>query len=265
MPDLLEIQAEFARLLSSAAMPAAPNSPFVGTSWAIDPRVAVYRGNVFANARKALAAAYPIIEKLVGSEFFDGLAREYSRRSPSIAGDLNEYGQAFPEFLDTFPHVQDLPYLPDVARLEWAIHRAHYAADAVPLDLDRLAGLAPEDQGALRLRLHPACGLLTSQWPLARIWEVHRDDFTGDPRVVFDSATHHCLVHRPQWRVMVGALDAGALAFLACVQAGRSLEDCVARALAEDASFDLGPALAEWIGAAVIVDFESPASSTPSR
>ncbi len=257
MPDLLEIQSAFARLLGLAGMPAAPRSPFVGASTVVEPRVAVYRGNVFANARKALAAAYPIIEKLVGPEFFDGLAREYSRHSPSSAGDLNEYGHAFPVFLDTFPHVRDLPYLPDVARLEWSIHRAHYAADAVPLDLDRLAGLAPEAQGALRLRLHPACAVLTSQWPLARIWDVHRDDFVGDRTVAFDPMTHHCLVHRPHWRVMVGALDSGAHAFLDAVRAGRSLEESVVHALAADASFDLGPALTAWIDAAVIVDFET--------
>lgn len=257
MPDLLAAQSAFAHFLGAPSMPAVVDTPFSGAPDRIEGRLAIYRGNVFANARKALAAAYPIIEKLVGEAFFDGLAREHARRSPSTAGDLNEYGREFAEFLQAFPHAQDLPYLPDVARLEWSIHRAHYAADAAPLDLDRLAAVAPESQGALRLRLHPACAVHTSPWPLARIWEVHREDFEGDSTVAFESKAHHCLVYRPAWRVMVGSLDAGAYVFLESVRAGSCLEDCVAQALTADSSFDLGPALAAWIGAAVIVDFET--------
>jgi hypothetical protein len=257
MADLHAIQSEFARLLAHAPDAAAPGSRFVGTPPTIEPRLAVYRGNVVANARKALAAAYPIIEKLVGPEFFDGLAREYARHTPSREGDLNVLGHAFAAFLEGFPYVQELPYLPDVARLEWAIHRAHYAADAAPLDLSRFAEVSPEAQGALRFRLHPACAVLKSPWPLARIWEVHRDDFDGDPAVEFESKTHHCLVYRPAWRVMVGPLEDSAHAFLDAVRAGRALEDAVAGALAVDESFDLGPALVTWINSAVIVDFET--------
>jgi hypothetical protein len=242
-------------------MPAAAESPFAGPVAALERRLAVYRGNGAANGRKALAAAYPIVEKLVGAAFFDGLALEYARHSPSREGDLNEFGHAFAQFLAGFPPVRELPYLPDVARLEWAIHRAHYAADAEALDVLRLAEVATEEQGALRLRLHPACAVLASPWPLARIWEVHRDDFAGDREVVFDTMTHRCLVHRPAWRVMVGALDAGAHGFLESVRAGRALDDCVGQALAADASFELGAALAEWIGARVIVDFEKGAGA----
>jgi hypothetical protein len=257
MSELHAIQSEFARLLGLASTPTERELPFAGAPAAIEPRLAVYRGNVAANARKALAGAYPIVEKLVGPEFFDGLAREYARHSPSREGDLNEFGHAFAAFLEDFPHVRDLPYLPDVARLEWAIHRAHYSADAAPLDPRRLAEVAPGSQASLRLRLHPACALLTSPWPLERIWDVHRDDYTGDPAVAFESRTFRCLVHRPAWRVMVGGLDEAAHAFLESVVAGRTFEECVGGALEADASFDLAPALAAWIDARVIVDFET--------
>jgi hypothetical protein len=253
MPDLRAVQRAFARALDSDA--AADPLQFVGAAEAVATRLGIYRNNVAANHRKALVNAYPIVEQLVGAAFFDGLAREYARAHPSRDGDLNLFGSALPEFLQGFAHARSLPYLPDVARLEWAIHRAHYAADAPFLDPRRLADVPPDRQGVLRLRLHPACALLDSPWPLARIWEVHRDDYEGDPHVDFDEGPHRCLVHRPLWRVMVGKLEAGPDAFLRTTQAGEPLESCVGAALAADPAFDLGAALAAWIEARVIVDF----------
>ena len=45
-------------------------------------------------------------------------------------------------------------YLPDVAWLEWAMHAAWYAEDAVPLDRERLHGVAPDDlAGLCKLRV----------------------------------------------------------------------------------------------------------------
>lgn len=253
MVDLATTQSVFSEVLRNAAAPVDEPAVFDGAGESLAGRLALYRGNVFANARKALAVAYPVVEQLVGGEFFDGLAREYGRRSPSREGDLTVYGEGFGAFLDDFQHVRELPYLPDVARLEWAVHRAHYAADAGRFDLTGLAAMPVEMPGALRPRLHPACALLVSRWPLARIWAVHQPDHSGDRHVEFDDQFHRCLVYRPEWRVGVGELGEGEHAFLGSVSSGATLERCVDAALAVDASFDLGQALAAWIEARVIV------------
>lgn len=255
MADLATTQSVFAGVLSNAAA-RVDADVFNGTGESLAGRLALYRGNVFANGRKALAASYPVIEQLVGGAFFDGLAREYGRRSPSREGDLTGYGDGFGAFLDDFEPVRPLPYLPDVARLEWAVHRAHYAADADRLDLAVLAATPADRQGALRPRLHPACALLTSRWPSMRIWAVHQPDHAGDRQVAFDDATHGCLVYRPEWRVRVGELGLGEYAFLVSASAGATLERCVETALTADASFDLGQALAAWVEARVIVRFD---------
>ena len=54
--------------------------------------------------------------------------------------------------------------------------------------------------------LHPACAIIQSRWPLARLWEVHQRDFAGEFSVDFDVAPAAVLVHRPQFRAMVRAL-----------------------------------------------------------
>lgn len=254
MSDLATTQTDFANLLRDAMASVDAAQVFGGSAVSLAPRLALYRGNVRANARKALAAAYPVVEQLVGAEFFDGLAREYGRRTPSRDGDLTRYGDAFGAFLRDFEHVRDLPYLADVAALEWAVHCAHYAADVDRFDALQLASRADDEWATLRVRLHPACAVLVAPWPLARIWSVHQREHVGDRAVPFDDATHRCLVHRPQWRVQVGELGAGEHAFLEAALEGAMLHRCVDAAVTIDPSFDLGPALAAWIEARVIVD-----------
>jgi hypothetical protein len=213
------------------------------------PGVSVYRSNAFGNWAQALAGAYPIVRKVVGADFFEGLAREYARAYPSASGDLNEYGAGLAEFVAAFPHTQDLPYLPDVARMEWLAHRAYYAADATPFDLTRISNSNPE---SLRPRLAPGCALLASDWPLARIWTVHQHDYEGAIDVDLGAGPDRILAHRPRWRAQVRSLAPGDYRFLDMARQGKTLGEALETAVAEDSAFDAALALAGWVNAGVI-------------
>ena len=252
--ELAAQQHAFAAALASVDEARRHASAFRGTSDLVLARLAVYRGNAVAASAKALAGAYPIVAKIVGEEFFEALAREYSRRHPSLSGDLNEFGDSLAEFLEEFPHTRDLPYLPDVARMEWLVHRAHYAADAAPLDPAGLAATGEENWERLRFVLAPACSVMASRWPLGRIWEVHQDDYEGEVRVDLDAGPGRILVYRPRYRVLVGSLSGGSFRFLASAANGASLAAALDSALGEESTFDLGAALAAWIEAGVLVD-----------
>jgi uncharacterized protein len=237
MPSLLEDQ----RALAAAFMsPAATGG------------LAVYRSNVYGNWASALAGAYPIVRKIVGEAFFEGMAREYARSHPSTSGDLNEYGGRLAEFLTGFPQTQDLPYLPDVARMEWLVHRAYYAADTKPFDIALFRTTSIEECAALRLSLSPACALLASRWPLGRIWTIHQDDYVGEFAVDLGSGPDRILVHRPRWRVQVRSLAAEEYRFLESAGHGASLGEALEAAVAEDAGFEPSAALARWVDAGVI-------------
>lgn len=230
MPSLFEAQARFAGALLGSAGP---------------PGLAVYRGNAFGNWAQALESAYPIVRKIVGEEFFAALAREYAREHPSASGDLNEYGAQLGEFVAAFPHTQDLPYLPDVARMEWLAHRAYYAADAEPFSLEAVSESS-------RLALTPPCALLASEWPLARIWTVHQGDYEGEIAVDLTAGPDRVLVHRPRWRAQVRALAPGDYRFLDRAWQGTALGEALEAAVAEDPGFDPSLALAGWVDAGVI-------------
>ncbi len=256
MRELAALQAQFGAGLDAPVSEAGALELFVGEMEQVRQRLGIYRGNARANTAKAIAGAYPVIGKIVGGEFFLGLASEYHSRFPSVNGDLNEYGEAFAAFLADFPPAREIPYLADVARLEWRVHRAHYAADPGPFDPARLASVPPEREVQLRPRLHPACHVLQSAYPIARIWEVHQDAFSGEFDVEFPGSPTNALVYRPRFRVEVAQIGDAEAAFLWAALDGQTLDAALAAAQLRDASFDLGRSLSEWVKSSVIVDFK---------
>jgi len=250
LPALLELQRAFgASLLDSAELPVL--LPLLENERPAQ-RLAVYRGNLYGNCLGALAGAYPVVRAILGEGFFDAMGKEFLRAHPPGSGDLNALGRDLPQFVAAFAHTRDLPYLADVARLEWLAHRAYFAADAQDFPLSRLAGA--DDPGALRPVLAPACALLESAWPVADIWNAHKHADADPCAVDLNARPQRVLVHRPLWRVEVTRLPRGDYRFLSAAASGVALGDALEAALAEDAGFDPGSALARWVSAGAIVE-----------
>jgi uncharacterized protein len=214
-------------------------------------RIALYRGNLLAAWQKALSNVFPVTRALVGDEFFDALARVYGHACPSTSGDLNCFGDRFASFVADFEHTRSLPYLPDVAKLEWAVHCAHYAADAEPLSRGRIAGLKPQDLLASRFTLHQACTWVTSEFPIASIWLAHQPEATV---ALPDSLEHSetALVARPRWRAEVVVACKGEIAALNELRSGEPMETAIQAALDVEPAFDFVKALLRWLELALL-------------
>ncbi len=214
--------------------------------------VALYRGNLAANWRKALGNAFPVLRALVGDAFFDALARHFGRSQAHTEGDLNTLGAQLPAFLETFAPLADHPYMADVARLEWSVHRSYRAADTPALDVATLAAFAPEALDGLVLRLHPAADIHASPWAIDAIWLAHQSDagarLPHDPR-----RDSRALVCRPGWRPQVRSLDAGEYAALVALASARPLGEALEAAEAADSRFDPAKALPRWLADGVFV------------
>ena len=233
----------------------------------------VYRNNVFESLVGALKAVYPVVERLVGTGFFAYAADGYIRHHPPASGNLHDFGDSFAGFLAGFEPARALAYLPDVARLEWAWHRAFHAADRAPLALERLAAVPPEQYGQLRFRLHPSAQPIASDYPLLRIWQVNQPGYAGEaatapslargPRLdpIADAAVNladggvRLLVARPHMEVIVESLSAGDDALLRAFAAGQRFEDASAAVLAAQPDYDLAAALRRHVARGVIIDF----------
>ncbi len=227
----------------------------VGTASESAWRIDIYRNNAVSNLSSALESAYPIIVKLVGAEFFRYAAQEYISRYPSVSGDLHVFGEAFGAFLAAFPPAAQLPYLPDVARLEWLCHKAYFAADHAPLALDRLKQVAPEHYGSLQFRLNPACALFESAFPAERIWQVNQDHYTGEQTLDLSSGAATALVKREMYRVVVSALPRSEWNGLHALSTGHTFATACDAALQIDPDLDLGATLRRWVDEKILVDF----------
>ena len=143
-------------------------------------RLDVYRNTILSGLTRALRLAYPAVERLVGAEFFDGAADIFIRTHLPRTAYLDQYSDAFPEFLQGFAPAAALPYLADVARLEWAVNGALHAADETPLELAQLAAVGVEDQARISFQARASLQLLRTHYPADAIWHavLNRDDET---------------------------------------------------------------------------------------
>jgi hypothetical protein len=222
-------------------------------------RVDLYRSSIRAHWRTALASAYPVLQDLLGEAYFDTLSVAYAQAYPSQSGDLNRFGAALPAFIETYEQGPRFRYLSDLARLEWSLHLAYFAADANVLTQAEWAATRPEDLLDAKLAVHPACALIASHYAIAEIWTVHQAGgaFPAD----LESPTY-ALVVRPQWRPHLLVQCAAAHAAFDALQRGTTLNEALDQAFAIDAEFDFTSQWRAWITASAITGFQ-PATQSP--
>lgn len=198
----------------------------------VEQALGAYRGNAAAAAVRTLAASHPTLAALVGDESFAALARHHWQAEPPQRGDLGLWGEGLADFVAGRASLADEPYLPDCARLDWAVHRATRAADAAPQPAS-LQRLADDDPARLRLQLAPGAALVASAFPIASVWHAHHRDAgfagvraafaagRGETAFVWRDAAHAVQV------AAVSVLDAP---FLEALRAGHTLADALDRA-----------------------------------
>ncbi len=134
-------------------------------------RVSIYRNNIDAALTDNLANIFPVSRAIVGDEFFRQMARSYTRAHPSETGNLGDCGEHLPAFMQTMPELDCLPYLPDIARIDWDCHSSFHAEYAPVLNIDSLNSFSPDDYEHLLFTLHPAVRAVKSEFPIFDIWE----------------------------------------------------------------------------------------------
>jgi len=252
---LREIEAAFSRALLGGDERLA-SAEVLGDGLAPGARLQIYRHHVFTTLTAGLRATYPVVCRLVDERFFGYAAAQYIQSHPPHGPCLFEYGASFPEFLAAFEPCRHLRYLPDVARLEWALHDALNAEDVESLDPARLRGLTEDELPQVMLRLDPSLALLSSRWPIDRIFRVNQPE--ADPGTVVNLAAGgvYLEVRRIGHDAVFRALDRATYAFRLALAESHCFEEAAATALALDDSFDLPAAFQALFAEHLAIDFE---------
>ena len=256
MKPLADGQAAFARALRDPGLPA-PADIRRPAGALQTRRFNVHRNNFVASLIEALEATFPAVRKLVGEAFFKGSARAFIDAEPPTSPVLLLYGRGFGDFLDRFEPAGGVPYLGDVARLEWARLNAYHAADMVPARIEALAAIPRADAGDSRFVLHPSFALIRSRWPVVSLWSACSGD--GPEPDVDMARGEDAIVMRPALTVDTRIAPAGGGMFMARLQAGDTLGQAALIASGETPGFDLADHLQGLfaIGAVAAVDQSS--------
>lgn len=237
--SLVELQRRFQRALNGDAGAIEGLAPDAAR------RLAIHRTTIETGLNQTLLNAFPALARIVGAPTFMNLASGYIADAPPRHPLLSMYGRGFPAYVAAQPIAASLPYLHDVARLEWARQESFLAADAPLLDGGALDTNDAARLSALLLSVHPAMRVISSPFPIHRIWRVNQADVeTKDIPAVDMKVAEHVIVTRPADEIVTRPLSLADATLVRAVMGGATLGAAVEAAFALGPAFDVTQALA---------------------
>ncbi len=218
----------------------------VGDTIPAEARLRVYRHHVFHSLATALSATFPTVQALVGDEFFRGLARAFVASALPENPVLSDYGAGFAAFIEGYAPAGGLPYLADVARLDWALNAAFHSPAEPRLGVADLAAIPVEQLPGKSISLAPGAAVVRSVYPIDRIWAAAQPGASNDTVDLASGGARLLVLRRPDDAGFV-ALSAGETAFVEALAAGQPLEEAAALALSAEAVFDLSPTFSRML------------------
>ena len=210
MPDLAEFQRTFAKAIIGESQP---------TTSLRSQALAVYRNTSARGAIEALRASFPTVDALLGGEMFTEVALDFRREAPPTGPVLSDYGADLPAYLARQPWTSELPYLADVARLDWLWLESFLAANANMLPVTPGPGS--------RIMLHPAVRFAHLATPALTIWEAHRNP-CGFDELEPEWREEFALFSRPGFEVRAQSIGPACYRLLLACAVPARVDDCVA-------------------------------------
>ncbi len=237
MLGLRDLQAAFAGIVKGEDQPRL-EAAVVGDAISAAARLRVYRHHVEQSLVAALAATFSTVQAVVGEDFFRAMAKRYVAADLPRQPVLAEYGAGFPVFIAGYEPAAALPYLADVARLDWALNLAFHSPATNHLTAADLSSLPAARVAELALALAPGAAVLRSSYPIDRIWQVSQPG-AADETVDLGAGGVNLLVLRREGDAAFVGLSEAEGAFLSAVSRGETLERAAEAGFQTDSAFDL--------------------------
>ena len=140
-------------------------------------RLSIYAEMYWARLLDVLRDDFPRVAAIVGDDRFTTLAAAYLERHPSTNPSVRWVGGDFAAFLAEHGPMDNLPFLADLARLEWTRLAVFDAPDSEPLRLDALRAVPSSAWPGIVFHPVPALRVLRCAWPVHELWAA------DDPKV----------------------------------------------------------------------------------
>lgn len=236
MLALRDLQAALAAHLEGEERPALADL-VVGDAIAASARLRIHRHHVRQSLVGALAATFPTVQAIVGEAFFGTMAKGFIREDLPAQPVLAEYGAGVPAYVSAYGPAATMPYLADVARLDWALNFSYHSPLAPRLVASDLAGLAGERLFELKLAFAAGAILVRSPWPIDRIWHAAQPGAPAGTVSLEEGPASVLVLRRPDDSAFA-SLDPAEAAFVAAVAEGGSLGAAAEAAFVVEPAFD---------------------------
>ena len=200
----------------------------------VSTRLGVYSDGYPARLREALLEAFPAVAKILGDGSLASMVERYRPQVPTGWCNLNFVGRALPNFLLSDRLAEELPFLPDLARLEWCVVECFHARVGEPFDLATAASWELDDWARARIAFQPGVALVSSPWPIHELRAARERerseidvDLVGRPQSVW--------VYRQGFEVVTELLDEVEAGIAQGLLEGRTLGDVMRQVEAEGA------------------------------
>lgn len=197
------------------------------TTNSISSRIAAYKNNKSGTLISWLENIYQQVLALVGSHYFTQLGTSYISATPLKTSNFSDYSRHFPnhlqQLLTTRPELSDLPYLADVAQLDWHLHQSYYAENRKAFDLAGFSQLSESQQLRSSLQAAPDLVSMSSPWPLYELWEFHTKGGEA-PKINTGGHAHAILIYRDQFKPKIKPISITEHSLLLAIQQGTTIE-----------------------------------------
>lgn len=198
--------------------------------------LSIYAANMTDGLMEILGETYVSVKKLVGDDFFKHMAKDFIAQNLPDNGNMNLYGPSFPKFIETYKPALSLPYLPDIARFEWAWNDSYFAIDDADLDISQLSNLTPEDYQQIGIIFKASVHFLVSDYPVDLIWQFCNSD-GRDGTLNIHSDNVFLMIWRTSMEVQTLRLSKAEYLFLVSLKIGIGMLMSLEYALREDPYF----------------------------
>jgi len=216
----------------------------------------IYQHSAIANITNALSLSYPVIEKLVGDNFFKAMCREYILQNWPATGNMDDYGECFSQFIAEFKQTKQLTYLEDVARFEWLFHQSSLADDSSNFDWSALASITESDVLKLKFLLSPPVKLINCKVAIDKIWQMNQANAQEDIELCLEENSETFIVlFRQGLKTEMMTIAASEFALLQSFSEGNNFEAVIESARAIDANIPIDSNLQKYIELGLICGF----------
>jgi len=206
-PSLVELQrAMTLQILGDGA-------PFPFDDWIRVPdgadlktRFAIHRDGYPARIASSLVEAFPAVANILGDGSLANLTDRFIRNGGPSERNLNFIGRNLPAFLASDSLTLELPFLPDLAALEWAVFECFHQAPGGDFDPSTVEDFSADDWARARIVFRPGTAVVGSEWPIRELWNT-RDLDRSEIDVDLSGRPERVLVYHVGFAVETRAID----------------------------------------------------------